>query len=297
MKKIKFLTFFAVAILIASLCFFNTGATSVTREITPLINKTADSSNIENGTIVIVQDITSLAQETIGENGGRLAVEIIYSSQTEASVAVRCNVLPAETLTPEQIDGGVSVQITFSIGDVSAFSSLSITSATLTAFPNEPAVSPSPSDESEPSSSLAPVESDDPIYEPTQEPTKRPVVTPERTKDNYVSNNQTQAPPTFSLPPDVTIDPNRTPVPELPAETPEPFEKVSNSPSLSFTIFFLILVILLVIDLFLIYWRKQMGYGVLINNGISRRKIKEDFVNTPENFEDSDIEDELENQE
>lgn len=304
MKKLKFLTFFAFAVLLVSLCFMNIGATSVTRDIEPLANKTADASNIENGAIVFVQDISSLAQETLGENGGTLNVSVTYDSQRDANVSVVYEILPSATLTPQEISNGVSVKITFTIGDESAFTSLTITSAKLTAYPEAttPSDSPLPSDEETPTGSLDPDESPteslepspsatDAIFEPTQEPTKRPTVTPEPTKDNYVSNSQTQAPPTLSLPPDVTVDPNAsTPVPEA---TLPPLEKVSDSPTLSFTVFFLILVLLLVVDLFLIYWRKQMGYGVLINNGISRRKIQDDLINTPENFENSDIEDEI----
>lgn len=303
MKKLKFLTFFAVAVLLASLCFFNIGATSVTNDIIPLINKTFDATNITSGAIVVTQDVSTLAKESLGELGGKLEVNITYDTPSEANVTMSYKINPSSTISTAQVNGGISVEITFTIGDESAFTSLTITSATLTAYPEtaSPDLSPSPSDEETPTGSLPPEESPsdslepspsatDVIFEPTNEPTKRPTVTPEPTKDNYTSNSQTQAPPTLSLPPNVTIDPNVTPVPE---PTPVPFEKVSNSPSLSFTVFFLILVLLLAIDLFLIYWRKQMGYGVLINNGISRRKVQDDLVNTSENFENSDIEDEI----
>lgn len=307
MKKLKFLTFFALAILLASLCFLNIGATSVTKDITDLVNKSYDASKIENGTIVVTQDITSLVESALGENGGRLEVNITFDAPTDANVTKAYEFNPSNTVLPGEASNGISVKITFTIGNESAFTALTITSATLTAYPetSTPDLSPSPSDEATPTGSLEPEESPsdalepspsatDAIFEPTQEPTKRPTVTPEATKDNYTSNSQTQAPPTLSLPPNVTVDPNITPVPE---PTPVPFEKVSNSPSLSFTVFFLILVLLLVVDLFLIYWRKQMGYGVLINNGISRRKVQDDLVNTPENFENSDIEDEINKQE
>ena len=68
-------------------------------------------------------------------------------------------------------------------------------------------------------------------------------------------------------------------------------QKVSNSPSLSFIALFAFLVLLLAVDLFLIYWRKQMGCGTLINNGISRRKVRDDLVDYPENTQSSDLED------
>lgn len=307
MKKLKFLTFFAVAILLVSLCFLNIGATSVTKDITDLVNKTYDATKIESGKIVVTQDITSLVEDALGENGGRLEVNVTIDTPDEANVSTAYEFNPSNTVLPGEASNGTSVTITFTIGDESAFTSLTITSAKLTAYPEAttPSDSPLPSDEETPTGSLDPDESPteslepspsatDAIFEPTQEPTKRPTVTPEATKDNYTSSSQTQAPPTLSLPPDVTVDPNITPVPE---QTPVPFEKVSNSPSLSFTVFFLILVLLLVVDLFLIYWRKQMGYGVLINNGISRRKVQDDLVNTPENFENSDIEDEINKQE
>lgn len=315
MKKLKFLTFFALALLLASLCFLNIGATSVTRDITDKIQvKTFSSSDVvadpngTSGTITIIQDISTSAKEALGENGGRLEVSVTLDSSAEAVVSKSYKINPSSTITVDQINGAISVEITFTISDISAFTSLTIESATLTAYPEtaSPDLSPSPSDEETPTGSLPPEESPsdslepspsatDAIFEPTQEPTKKPVITPEPTKDNYTSNSQTQAPPTLSLPPDVTVDPNAaTPVPE---PTPVPFEKVSNSPSLSFTVFFLILVLLLVIDLFLIYWRKQMGYGILINNGISRRKVQDDLVNTPENCENSDIEEEINKQE
>ena len=304
MKKLKFLTFFALAILLASLCFLNIGATSVTRDITNDI-KVKTFSSTESDKITTEIEISSTAKELLGENGGRLEASVLFDSPQD--VIMDYEILPSSSLTAEQANDIVKLNITFSTSDGSILTSLTITSATLTAYPetSTPDLSPSPSDEATPTGSLEPEESPsdalepspsatDAIFEPTQEPTKRPTVTPEATKDNYTSSSQTQAPPTLSLPPNVTVDPNITPVPE---PTPVPFEKVSNSPSLSFTVFFLILVLLLVVDLFLIYWRKQMGYGVLINNGISRRKVQDDLVNTPENFENSDIEDEINKQE
>ena len=299
MKKLKFLTFFALAILLASLCFLNIGATSVTRDITNDI-KVKTFSSTESDKITTEIEISSTAKELLGENGGRLEASVLFDSPQD--VIMDYEILPSSSLTAEQANDIVKLNITFSTSDGSILTSLTITSATLTAYPetSTPDLSPSPSDEETPTGSLEPEESPsdalepspsatDVIFEPT--PTKRPTVTPEPTKDNYVSNSQTQAPPTLSLPPDVTVDPNAsTPVPEA---TLPPLEKVSDSPTLSFTVFFLILVLLLVVDLFLIYWRKQMGYGVLINNGISRRKIQDDLVNTEDNFESSDIEDEI----
>lgn len=304
MKNLKFLTFFTVAILLASLCFFNIGATGETENIDALVNETYDATKIENGKIVVTQDITTLVETLLGENGGTIEVNIAFDANPEANVSMIHTLNPSATILPGESGNGTSVIITFTIGDESAFTSLTITSATLTAYPetSTPDLSPSPSDEETPTGSLEPDETPTESLEPSPsdenteespEVTKKPTVTPEATKDNYTSNSQTQAPPTLSLPPNVTVNPV-TPVPE---QTPVPFEKVSNSPSLSFTIFFLILVLLLVVDLFLIYWRKQMGYGVLINNGISRRKIQDDLVNTPENFENSDIEEEINKEE
>ncbi|MBE7092020.1 MAG: hypothetical protein E7365_02440 [Clostridiales bacterium] len=312
MKKFKILLFITIAILLASLPFLNIGAATVERSITELVNSEYE---ITGSTLTITREISTLVQELLGENGGSLQVVVSTDAPENAVVSYTANFSPASTLSKEQANGPVSVIITFTIGNPDALTTLKVTSATLMATPatvlptpdTSPtgSVEPSPSGsiEPSPSDSLEPSPSDmetpdsspivtDVITEPT--PTKRPTVTPEPTKDNYTSNSQTQAPPTLSLPPDVTIGADLPTT--APENTPAPFEKVSDSPSLSFTIVLAVLILLLAVDLFLIYWRKQMGYGVLINNGISRRKVRDDLVDYPENTQSSDLDETLKNE-
>lgn len=309
MKKLKFLLFSTVVLLLALLPFISTTASPVVKNINELLI-TIDTSQITEDSVSITQVITSYAKDMLGEDGGKLEITIDFTATEEANVTLsKKEILPGANISAEDLEGEIKVKLTFTIGDKDALTSLKITSAKLTAYPNTPEPSPSGSPSGSPTGSLepSPTGSLDPsgsptgslepsptvtdvITEPTQEPTKRPTVTPEPTKDNYSSNSQTQAPPTLSLPPDVTIDPNiPTPVPE--EVTPPPLQKVSNSPSLSFIALFAFLVLLLAVDLFLIYWRKQMGCGTLINNGISRRKVRDDLVDYPENTQSSDLED------
>lgn len=119
---------------------------------------------------------------------------------------------------------------------------------------------------------------------PSPTPTARPKVTPEPTKDTYKpGTNQTQAPPTLSLPPDTeTLHPDQifTPVPDEPFSTAEPTKKGMSSMVSSFLILFIILVVLLAADIALIIWRKHMCYGE-VNNGVTRRKVV-DLTDGPE---------------
>ncbi len=79
--------------------------------------------------------------------------------------------------------------------------------------------------------------------------------------------------------------PEATPVP-----TPVPNEKnFNNSPATGLIILFVVLVLLLAADIFVILWRKRMGYETMINNGISRRKVRDDLCDYPEDALPSDL--------
>ncbi len=340
MKKLKFLTIFVIIAFVCSLVFFNVGAAEVTKNIDALTNKNVDITTISGGKITVIQDVSSLVKSLLGETGGNLTANISYRGTEEANISITYKINPSSTLTLEQANGAVSIEITFTVGDESKLTELKITSASVSAYPTESAtptiepteeitptptgapatLTPSPTTQVtpaptvEPTATFMPTETatETPINtltptatptpsptvtvtptatpKPTVRPTRRPTATPNRTDDNYTSNWQTQAPPTLSLSPDATVDPNlSTPVPQ---KTPEPFEKVSNSPSLSFIVLLLILVFFLIVDIILIIWRKKTGSGVVINNGIARRKVRNDLVNTPENAESSDFENE-----
>jgi hypothetical protein len=58
-----------------------------------------------------------------------------------------------------------------------------------------------------------------------------------------------------------------------------------------FRILFLVLVILLAADIVLIIWRKNMGYEERVNNGITRRKVRDDLVDIPEGIIDGEAAD------
>lgn len=298
MKKFKVILFLTVMLLLAALPFLSSSAASVVKNIDDLlITVTADRFD---GTtpVTVAADISTLTREALGEYGGTISVTIETNAPNEAGVEYSIDITNNGNIT--SANSIIKVTVTFTVQDKTKLTDFQITSAILTATPEEVLVSPTPdsSDAASPTGSIEPTpDGETPTIEPSptatdviMEPTtQRPQVTPEPTKDTYVSNSQTQAPPTLSLPPEVTIDPNElsTPVPEA---TLPPLEKVSNSPSLSFWVLLLVLVLLLAVDIFLIYWRKQMGYGVLINNGVSRRKVRDDLVDYPENAETSDLE-------
>lgn len=96
----------------------------------------------------------------------------------------------------------------------------------------------------------------------------------------------------------MTINPEEiaTPVPEAtPVPTPVPNEKsFNNSPVTGLIILFAVLVLLLAADIFVILWRKKMGYETMINNGISRRKVRDDLCDYPEDALPSDLEQAIE---
>jgi hypothetical protein len=50
-----------------------------------------------------------------------------------------------------------------------------------------------------------------------------------------------------------------------------------------------VLFLLLGIDIIIIIWRKQMGYGNEVNGGISRRKMRDDLYDYPEDAEDAEV--------
>lgn len=295
MKKFKVVLFLTVILLLAALPFFCTSAAPVVVSIDDLLI-TINADSFDGTTpVTVTADISTLAKTALGENGGKLEVEIVHNAPEDAGVTYGIVISPSSEISPE--DDVIKVTITFSVSDKSKLTDFEITSATLTATPV--VASPDPSGSTEPSGSVEPSAASSPtaevsptptevIVEITPTPTPKPNVTPEPTKDTYTSSSQTQAPPTLSLPPELTINPDElaTPVPEI---TPEPEKRISSSPSLSFIILFAVLILLLAVDLFLIYWRKQMGYGTLINNGISRRKVRDDLMDYPENTETSDL--------
>lgn len=90
----------------------------------------------------------------------------------------------------------------------------------------------------------------------------------------------------------MTIDPEdiATPVPEAtPVPTPVPQKGFNNSPVTGLIILFVVLVLLLAADIFVILYRKRMGYETMINNGISRRKVRDDLCDYPEDALPSDL--------
>lgn len=306
MKKFKVILFLTVILLLAALPLLTLSAAPVVESIDDLLI-TVNADRFDGVTpVTVTADISTLAKNALGENGGKLKVEITHNAPREAGVTYGIIISPGSNINPE--DEVIKVTITFNVQDKSKLTDFQITSAFLTATPAtvsaSPSASPSSSLEPSPSGSIEPSESPtlepsptatNAITEPTSEPTKRPTTTPEPTKDNYTSNSQTQAPPTLSLPPEVTINPDELATP-VPGATTVSENKISRSPSLSFIILFLVLILLLAADLFLIYWRKQMGYGTLINNGISRRTVRDDLVDYPENAEASDLEEVLNEQ-
>ena len=76
--------------------------------------------------------------------------------------------------------------------------------------------------------------------------------------------------------------------------TPVPEKNFNNSPVTGLIILFVVLVLLLAADIFVIIYRKKMGYETMINNGISRRKVRDDLCDYPEDALPSDLEQAIE---
>ena len=153
----------------------------------------------------------------------------------------------------------------------------------VTPSPTPEGQTPSPTPEGEtPSPSPTPTSTAKVTETPKQtaKPTKRPSVV-ETTKDPYNRDWKTQAPPT--IPPDVTATPYATPVAGVTEEpTHPPSITEGENEANVFFIVCMCLILLLIIDLFIILWRKRMGCGTLINNGIARRKVRDDLCDYPE---------------
>ncbi len=304
MKQLKALIIITVILMLSILPFLNISATeySIPANIS---DKTVDLTNP-------VKEIDlSAVKPYIEETGGKVTLIIATDAPQDANVTYSISYTPGQNISPEQASGEIKATVTFNIGDPTKLTSLKIAAATIKIVPLAVSPSPSGSASTSPTGSLDPSESTDPsvspsgsavvsptptdiITEPTLEitpsPTTRPKVTPEPTKDNYNQNYQTQAPPTLSIPADVeTPELIATPHPEEPTSTVPP-KKATGAVS-SFLIVFIILVLLLAVDIALIVWRSKMGYGQ-INNGVTRRKIRDDLTDIPESDEVVEVTDE-----
>lgn len=133
---------------------------------------------------------------------------------------------------------------------------------------------PSPTPEGETPSPTPEGETPSPTPTATPKPTNRPVIS-EPTKDPYDRNWQTQAPPT--MPPEITANPDVTPVAGVVEDTPPPFISEQKNSINVFLIICLSLILVLIIDIYIIMWRKRMGYGTQLNGGVSRRKVQDLF--------------------
>ena len=117
----------------------------------------------------------------------------------------------------------------------------------------------------------------------TPKPTNRPVIS-EPTKDPYNREWQTQAPPT--MPAQITAKPITTPVAGITEteDTPPPFVSEQKNDINVFLYICLSLILVLIVDIYIIMWRKRMGCGTQLNGGISRRKVQ-DLCDYPEETE------------
>ena len=321
MKRIKVI-FAILAVLIMLLPVISAEAVSTT------VNVSATFSGedvLNNNTVVFRKDITSDVVRLVGEYGGSLNVSnVTYNADQGAYVDWRATINP-QNPDYEDLKNSVTLEIVFTVGNKEALSMLQITGFVLSGTPNEApsltptatptatatdgatpsatdgaspsatdGASPSATDGASPSAtdgaSPSATELASPTNTVTATPTKRPSLV-EPTKDTYTPNHETQAPPT--IPPQVTIDPSTlsTPVPELVDPTDAPKKSMANDPVVGLMILFLVLVILLAADITLIIWRKNMGYEERVNNGITRRKVRDDLVDIPEGITDGEAAD------
>ncbi len=147
-----------------------------------------------------------------------------------------------------------------------------------TSSPTPDGETPSPTPDGETPSPTPEGETPSPTPTATPKPTNRPVIS-EPTKDPYDRNWQTQAPPT--MPPEITANPDVTPVAGVAEDTPPPFISEQKNSINVFLIVCLSLILVLIIDIYIIMWRKRMGYGTQLNGGVSRRKVQ-DLCDYPE---------------
>lgn len=260
---------------------------------------------LSRDTVTLRCDVSSDLKQILGQYGGQVTVSCSFkegfADGSTGNVNYTSNFSGGKTVTAEDLKGAVYLEITLNIQNSEKFDTLTISDISITSraiFTAPPATeteegtvtatpdgTPENTPEGTPDGEVTPTPEGTPDGTPDGEvtptpesevtPTKKPS-TSEKTNDHYSPSHQTQAPPT--IPPEVTVDPDSlpTPVPEATIDAMVQQEKRQQSdPTFALLMLFLGLFLLLAVDIAIIIYRKQMGYEHMINNGISRRKIKD----------------------
>ncbi|MBR2860750.1 MAG: hypothetical protein IKB86_02830 [Clostridia bacterium] len=285
------------------------------------IGSTGNISNISGDTVILTaNNLSDKVAEVLGTSGGEITFSFActptYQEGETGALNTYISILNGADVSGSSVTkrinenqlANVSVRITISISNSEHIESIKISNISLSGTPDAtPTPSASPSEEPTPDGtgespsptpdgelpSVDPSEDTSTIVPetPTPTPTKTPGIIYEPTKDPYKDNTVTNAPPTLDPNIKVEEDDIATPVPE---DTSQPFldppkKDTSSSPEMGLIIMFAVLFLLLGIDIIIIIWRKQMGYGNEINGGISRRKMRDDLYDYPEDEEDAEI--------
>ncbi len=277
------------------------------------------SSIAQNRSVVLKQNIKSDVKQVLGGANGTVTFSFELESADNSALttsiyffnanetAVFANTITKE-ITAQQQESDIMVTITIGINSTADLANLNlkIKNITLSGTPDatpsptptqSAGTSPSPTpsgspdgDEASPSVSPSGSPSASPSATaeaptPSPTPTKIPGIIYEPTKDPYIDNNVTNPPPT--LDPSININPDElaTPVPEDPSSPSiedVPQKDFSNDSETGLIILFTVLFVLLGIDIAAIIWRKKMGYDNIVNGGISRRKVRDDLYDYPD---------------